>query len=349
MFDDFPAQFASNPALFPQIYDAEQDRILISNISKAEFEAASFLDQRIFTPQMQRFWVGWDQLAEYSGEIFASPNKPDYIFHIGHVGSTLISRLLGALPSVFALREPLLLRTLAETKFALTTPSPPWSQSQYEQRLRQTITWISRSFDPAETPMIKATSSVSEIASDLIGHGRRSLFLCVKPERYLETILAGPASLNELDIVSAPRLARLNARLGGTSWELAHMNQATRIAMNWACEMAALEEAAQKNDMDDIFWLDFDDFLASPKSSLSQLAHFFGHEAPSTMIEQITSGPMMNQYSKAPEYEYSTELRQQLLAETRAAEKSNIATALAWLETAGQDHSLIAKSLARSA
>ena len=38
-----------------------------------------------------------------------------WIFHIGHVGSTLVSRLLGELAGVLAIREPRLLRDLALT------------------------------------------------------------------------------------------------------------------------------------------------------------------------------------------------------------------------------------------
>ncbi len=73
------------------------------------YRAASFLDQRILTPNSERAEAGWAELALPA----EARRDAQYIFHIGNVGSTLISRLLGELPDVFALREPLLLRDFA--------------------------------------------------------------------------------------------------------------------------------------------------------------------------------------------------------------------------------------------
>ncbi|MGC8517731.1 MAG: hypothetical protein ACP5P4_04285, partial [Steroidobacteraceae bacterium] len=50
--------------------------------------------------------------------------RAHYIFHIGHVGSTLISRILGEHPGFHAVREPALLRAIAaEQAPAAHTPS----------------------------------------------------------------------------------------------------------------------------------------------------------------------------------------------------------------------------------
>src|SRR3546814_20118484 len=44
----------------------------------------------------------------------AAAPRPDFIFHIGHVGSTLVSRLLAEVGDALPLREPMLLRALAQ-------------------------------------------------------------------------------------------------------------------------------------------------------------------------------------------------------------------------------------------
>ena len=81
---------------------------------------ASFLDARIFTRGQANRTLPWpevesaikaSQLAEGCG----------FIFHIGHVGSTLLSRLVGAHRGAFSLREPAILRTFAQLK---VSPKP---------------------------------------------------------------------------------------------------------------------------------------------------------------------------------------------------------------------------------
>src|SRR5207248_621900 len=70
-----------------------------------------------------------------------------WIFHIGHVGSTLLSRLLGELDRVLAIREPRLLRDLAL--------SPPEVRERYVQPMPKLM---SRTFAADEIACVKATS-----------------------------------------------------------------------------------------------------------------------------------------------------------------------------------------------
>src|SRR3546814_11181175 len=82
-----------------------------------------------------------------------------YIFHIGNVGSTLISRLLGELPGVLALREPLLLRAFAEMLGPVSPPSP-WVDT--DGRLAPLTALLSRTFRPDQRATDKSTSLSSE-------------------------------------------------------------------------------------------------------------------------------------------------------------------------------------------
>src|SRR3546814_16003598 len=66
------------------------DRVLIALLGEADYRAASFLDQRLLTDRVGREWRAWNALPDLG----AAAPRPDFIFHIGHVGSTLVSRLL---------------------------------------------------------------------------------------------------------------------------------------------------------------------------------------------------------------------------------------------------------------
>ncbi|MDY7099160.1 MAG: hypothetical protein SXU28_13580, partial [Pseudomonadota bacterium] len=266
-----------------------------------------------------------------------------FIFHIGHVGSTLIARLLGEAEGTLALREPQLLRQFAELQLVDGQPHSPWAPGVYADRLPLVRKWMSRTFHPNQRALIKATSFVSDIAPQLLENTRKAVFLTLSPERYLQTILAGEASLQELSVYSTPRIQRLNARLGSPVFKLWELGEAQRIALGWACEMAAFEAA----DGDNVMRVDFDAFLAEPAQTLAQIAQHLEISLDQRAATQLTNGPIMQRYSKAPEHGYSKQLREDVLARAARERSADISAALDWLNDVGAKHRAIAAALAR--
>src|SRR3546814_15725477 len=56
-----------------------------------------------------------------------------------HVGSTLASRLLAETADILPLREPMLLRTLAQVAERIDRPESVWSPDLYRRRLAQAL------------------------------------------------------------------------------------------------------------------------------------------------------------------------------------------------------------------
>ncbi len=334
--------FAQGPVWFPQQMDAATDRVLLVRMDEAGYRSASFLDQRMLTQQSQPQWAEW---AELDAADQARRADADFIFHIGHVGSTLVSRLLGELDSVFALREPQILRNFADFAALNGQSHAPWSPEQFDARLETAIGWLSRTFAESDRALIKATSFVSEIAAPMLGANRKALFLHVSPERYIETILAGENSRQELAMLASPRLQRLHKRLGAEGWTLWELSEPVRAAMSWLSEMMALDAAAQGAPAGHVHWLDFDDFLQDPAAQLGTIAAFFGIKTDAHRLSATTSGPLMRQYSKAPEHGYSPDLREKLLAEARVTHQDGIAEALTWLKDAAARHGTVARMM----
>ena len=324
--------------------DLPNDRLLIAQISLSEFHAASFLDQRIFTDQMHRSWANWDDVANAGKSL---NGRSDFIFHIGHVGSTLISRLLGELNEVFALREPLILRSLAEIGPISQTALSPWSPDRYRKRLREALIWLARSPDPKQRTLVKASSFVSAIGGDIMADQGKMLLLTLPPERYIATILAGDASRQELATLSGARLKRLHDMLGEDPFMLWQLDEATRAAMAWATEMLSLMQTAQSREPRDVMWLNFDDFLRDPGRNLDSICRFFGYAVDEGQLQALTASPIMTRYSKAPEHGYSTELRRQVLDETMRDRQTDIHAALAWLDSAASEFPQIAHAISQ--
>jgi hypothetical protein len=321
----------TTPEWLPFELDLATGRVALLRMSEAEYRAASFLDQRVLASASEIRQTAWSMLALPAG----ARRDADYIFHIGNVGSTLVSRLLGELPTMFALREPAILRTFAA--------SPPGDAD-----FARLTALLSRTFRPEQRANVKATSFASEIAPRLVAPGSRALFLYATPERYLENILAGENSWRTLEALSPIRLARLQARCPGLEADVAAMHDGLRAALGWACEMTSLEQAAAALPQDAVMWLDFDTFLADPPRHFQAIAAHFGHDADAATARTICEGPLMRRYSKALEYDYSPELRRQILAEARARHAAPIRDAMSWLAALETRYPAAAQAIRRA-
>ena len=342
MNEDWQSTFAKDATLFPHLADLQKDQVLLSTMSETRFRQASFLDQRLFTPDLQRQVVAWSDVAS----VPLSPlEKPHYIFHVGHVGSTLISRLMGELDCVLALREPAILRQLAD-EHVNRPVDIGWTVSERIHRLQQVERWLSRVFHADQRVMIKASSFVSPLAKTLLASDSTALFLFTSLERYLQTILAGDASKQEASVLTDLRLLRLEQHCGQPLDRKDNLSLAQTAALGWLCEMVTLTDAERDCPEARIGWLDFDQFLLRPDEQLQLAAGHFGWEISPDHVERLIAGPIMTRYSKAPEFDYSASLREQLLAEAAQIHADDIRQTLLWVDQLARRFPIVAAALA---
>jgi hypothetical protein len=192
---------------------------------------------------------------------------------------------------------------------------------------------------------VKATSFASEIARQLVPPAQRALFMFARPKSYVAGILAGENSVKELHALEnyrAQRLADRDVMLPPAR------NDADRAAAAWACEMTTLEAAAEEMSDRQVLWTDFDAMLADMQRELARAATFFGFPAPEDRLMAIAGGPLMQRYSKDPRYDYSPNLRQQLIEQELRLQGGEIEHALAMLHAASEKSPLLARALGRA-
>ena len=327
-----PEEIARDASWLAQALDPSAGVVRLVAMDGQAYRMASFLDDRLMQQVVDAQLVAWpDVEAAMSGEF---RHDARWIFHIGHVGSTLVSRLLGELQGVLAVREPRLLRDLALT--------PPDVRGSYVGPVPKLM---SRTFAADEYACVKATSFVSEIAPELVPAGERALFMFASPRNYISSILAGENSVKEQRMLAATRAQRLQLRVSAVP---APRNDAELAAVAWACEMTALEAAAGAMADRRIEWADFDTMLDHMPQELGRIAGFFGFAAGPDAIRSIAQGPLMSRYSKALEYDYSAELRRELIAEAAARHRSAMDGALAMLHSVAEKAPLLASAMARA-
>ena len=321
------AEIARDATWLVQALDPAAGVVRVVRMDREAYRNASFLDDRMLQQPHEAHIVPWPAARD----AVAPDARRDarWIFHIGHVGSTLIARLLGELQGVLSIREPRFLRDVATIDDAATFASP--AQALF-----------SRTFSSDETALVKATSFVSEIADQLVPTGERALFLYATPRNYIGSILAGPNSVQELAALEPSRRQRMAGRA-----ELPQPgSQAEAAAAAWVCEMTALEAASRWMADGQIEWADFDAMLEDMPNQLDRVATAFGFDT--TGLPAIAAGPLMGRYSKATEYEYTDSLRRDLIADASAANREDIDRAIAMLQSAAETSPLLKSALRRA-
>ena len=328
-----PVNWTDDATWLVQAIDPKDSLARLIRMDEEAYRQASFLDDRVLGDAADARLCSLDEASAAAVRI--EGDRAGWIFHIGHVGSTLVSRLLGDLDSVLAIREPRSLRDLAG---ASDDERPALALA-----LRKLM---GRGLVPDQAVVVKATSFVSEYAPHLVAPGAPVLFMFASPRRYVEGILAGENSVRELRLLAEERVRRLSGRgidLAGFGGNDAHL-----AAAAWLCEMTSLEAAADMMSTDQLMWADFDGMLADMGGALARITAHFAIKAGRDAIDAIVAGPLMRRYSKAQEYDYSPALRAQLLAEAGRSHRAEIDAALASLGAAAAQFPLAARALRRA-
>ena len=149
---------------------------------------------------------------------------------------------------------------------------------------------MSRTFADDEIACVKATSFVSEIAPELVPAGERALFMYATPAQLHRE---HPRRREQREgAAHARRLSRAQ-RLAARGIVLPPpRNDAELAAVAWACEMTALEAAADAMADRHIAWADFDAMLGGHgRGACAASPSFFGFDRAAMQLAAIADGP----------------------------------------------------------
>lgn len=332
------SDFLRSPAWFPLRMEND-DAVTVVKLDEAAYVGASFLDERILALQYPQTSCA---VATICGAAAKLAPRAHYVFHTGHVGSTLISRLIGAHEGFFSLREPALLRKLAGE------PSlrPGTVTADTAANLKAVLAIFARTWRTNQRAVIKPTSFVNELAEAILrGEDRpAAIFMFTTPLNYIRGILGGPNSRVEATALAPTRQRRLACRLGGMEWNSNARSEGEQIAMSWLCEMTALHQAAVRFSSQ-VRWVNFDAFLSEPFSELQSIFRTLGAMPSSSEIEALVTGSTMRQYSKAPEHAYDAALRRAVLRSADYQHGMEIRRGMDWLAVAAKNFPIAAAAL----
>jgi hypothetical protein len=333
-------ELLSSPDLFPFDIDITAGQIRIVRLSEATYQIESFLDQRVLTGTPVEFRIPVEDIGR---EDYPAAPHLNYIFHLGHVGSTLLSRVLGSGASVFSIREPLILRRLAGFEFELRTSFSPWPRALFNERLDTVLKLLARVYRPGQVSLVKATSFVGEMAPLLMTRAplARAILLIARPQIFIAGILAGTASRAELAAVSGARIARLRHRFPDFGLKIDGLSEGELAALGWVTELLGLVEAHRRFP-DRTLWVDFDEFLSSPRPRLEAILAHLNGGTDQNELAAILGSPDFGRYAKATEQAYDGSVRHRLIGEALVAHWDEVERGLAWINAAANRHPGIA-------
>lgn len=327
-----PPNPLQDPQFLPFKLDLAGGRVLLVRLDAQARADAAFLDERALPPVPEGYWMPID--AWRSAPAADTASRLDWIFHIGHCGSTLLSRLLQAWPEVAPLREPLPLRALAAAHDRDVVPHT----RTLLRRLAQDWT---RPLPPASRTVIKATSSCNALAAEAmrLQHDSRALWLDMALAPWLATILKSPHSIADVIAATPERLRLLASGDEGMARELHGLAPHRQCAMGWLAERARrawLPDEVRSRCLP----VDFDALLAGPEAVLSGIAQHLGLARGG--IAAALASPWWWRYSKAGEHAYASGDRAADLRLARARHGDAIGDAQAWLDGFAARHPRIA-------
>lgn len=309
--------------------DVAQRRMLLLRLTARQRAEAAFLDERAMPRPPQGAWAPLQAVVD-EGSRLPSPTI-GWIFHIGHCGSTLLSRLLQAWPGHQVLREPLPLRALATASFRRTLP-PADIRALVEALPRL---WA-RPLEGARATLVKATSSCNGLLDGLLAAraGDRAILLSMPLRDYLATLLKSPGSIEDVVAAAGERTAFLQGVLPDGTGMPPPRSAGEACAMAWLAERMRFDALAAAHDR--VLRVDFEALLAEPRTVLSSVvAHLrldYAH------LDEAMASPWWHRYAKAGEHAYGPVDRahDQRLAQERFA--GEIARGVAWVRRVSPRH-----------
>ncbi len=344
-FEAWTERLADRPEIFPHQLDLIRDNLLLAELSRAEISAASFLDQRILKPTTKTTWVPWQLVADIIAK--APGSKPtNFIFHVGHCGSTLLSRLLEFAEDTQSLREPLPLRILAQDLANSREGRSFLNQQALLDRLQILLKLWSRG---ARHTVIKTTSICTDLLPQvhMLEPESRSIFMYNRSETHIATLLAGQNAITDLKGFAPLRLQRLQ-QITGLDLHLSQLSLGQLAALSWLSETTRATRSLA-NHSQQIAILEFESLLQNPPDTLTQLLRHLNIPIADGAIEKAVRSPVLRTYSKAPEHKYNAETRTAILTDSRARFKQEIKTALAWLDILSGQSELVAHTMQKFA
>ena len=332
------------PALLfdPAIYvfdfaaNAEFTKFLV--VDELMLERSPFIDIRFEPLAKAQFWVNTAELFALEARHDVERPQPAFIFHHAFVCSTLLARCLNQSEAFFSLKEPWIIRRLADYKRAngKLADSPHW-----REWICSYLQLLCRSFSSGRTPVIKASNVANNLLDDVLRFvpGCPILYLYCDLESFLISNLKKSDDTRK----KIPGLAQGVLGDGDFLQKHAGLPDIARLGflqvcgLYWLVSLYNFRESMKRHPNGRVRTLDVADFLGNPARNLGLLSRHFGHESGPAEIQDMVDARVMRTNAKDQSAPYGVQQRQADMDAIRNRHARELRDAMTWIESLGEE------------
>lgn len=326
------SKVALDPSWHLFYIDVVKQTFQLARLDEATYRATSFLDARALQPQQVLVEYNINQLVR----IFSSNTELGelgLIFHIGHCGSTLLSRALSTSDAFLPVREPLPLLVLSNLFRELDKPTCFLSKPQFESLKQCIVNALKRRFNPDQLSVIKLNSTCNNLIAPLLDDGakRRAVCLYLPLESYLTSMLSKDKLSSDVRGQAITRMQAWMQIEDVKPLQLHALNPIQLMVVAWLTNLYQFTRAstAQANQ---VKLLNFEDFLGDPELALSELCVFFGKPDQADVVTSRYAS-IAGGYSKNPSANFDANIRKQAMQLARHRYAADISQGMQWAQT----------------
>ncbi|MGI9264015.1 MAG: hypothetical protein ACR2QU_03735 [Gammaproteobacteria bacterium] len=326
---------ACSPELFLRDIDPGRNAAILSPMSEDSYRRSSFLDSRLVRDGERDIVVPVDALIRILEETADSERHSNYIFHVGHCGSTLLSRLLGELDQFHALREPAVLMGLSRSFRALDESGFEMTRERWKTLFDLAVALLSRTWRADQTALVKATSHAGNLIPGLMNQtGReKALFLYTDIETYLVTMLRSHTRNENRLYAKEFRIREFASLAPSRSRDIDDYPDDRIAALTWLLHTREIDLACADPELASrVLVMSFEDYLADPPRHLSRVCQFMGVAVEDEALQALLFGPTATSHAKLPDADFDAAKRTSELDVARKKSSQEIDAGLAWAQ-----------------
>jgi hypothetical protein len=320
----------SSPDLL--VYDLETPslKVLFKEIRNETYSHSSFLDERLLYATGNNYVSNTLPLYKaIQNDSSSACSDPCFIFHTSFCCSTLLARCFELFADIFVLKEPWILRRLADLKRRNSVVNEitetDWRKFSF------TIYHLLKKTYGERNVVIKPTNLANNIIKELISQSKNSRAVMIYSS--LEDFLVSNIKKSIETQEKMPLLAKIFARDVGGHSNLT-LEQIERLPLLQACvviwfsQFKLIEQQWNRKNLEDCLFINDKEFLSEPYATVSCIYNFFGYgELTHNDSDKLTS--VMCKHSKSSS-SFTTQEKKSQDDDIASEYKLQIAEAINW-------------------
>ncbi len=317
--------------IFDFALDSGLSKFLV--VEEEKLMLAPFIDVRFEPVAQGQFSVATNELFSLERMHNVKRRPSVFIFHHAFVCSTLLARCLNQIDTYFSLKEPWILRRLADLKRSRSRLGIP--RSQWRETFSCYLNLLAKNYKTGNTPLIKVTNVANNLLEDVLRYfpGQKVLYLYSDLESFLVSNLKKPpetqkkmAGLAAGFLSDGDFIQRFPRYLDLSSHSFLQV-----CALIWLVNLYNFRQSVEKYAPSRVKTLEMNSFLEDMGRSLNHLSNLFGHNASPAEIESMLDPGVTKTDAKHQENPYGRQVKQAEVAQILGSHSAEIAKTIRWI------------------